>query len=156
MKCSYCQRHFMPQSACKTFCHFNSLDANSLEAELFCLTFPTSYYQKLILASDNFSIKVFCQVHVSGFFVWWIFSWCGKPFLIPEVLNPWPWVIIPSRHWHSVLSSITQKLLEEITTSTGKSVWELVFTVTTRLVIDLHSSSHCVFVLKLEGHKCGL
>lgn len=153
MKCSYCQRHFMPQSAYKTFCHFNSLDANSLEAELFWLTFPTSYYQKLILASDNFSMKFFCQINVSSFFVWWIFSCHGKPFLTPEVLNPWPWVIIPSRHWHSVLSSITQKLLGEITTSTGKSFQELVLTVTTRSVIDLNSSSHWVFVLKLEGHK---
>lgn len=139
------------KAACKTFCHSNSLDAKSLEAELFCLTFPTSYYQRLILASDNFSIKIFCQINVSGFFVWWMFSCCGKPFLIPEVLNPWPWVIIPARHWHSLLSSIIQ-----ITTSTGKSGRELVLTVTTRLVIDLNSSSHWVFVLKLEGRKRGL
>lgn len=36
----------------------------------------------------NFPLKCFCQLKVSSSFVWRIFAWCRRTFLVPEVLGP--------------------------------------------------------------------
>ena len=54
------------------------------------LTYATLHHQRKAVASEKFSNKIFCPLKVSSFFVWRIFAWCRRSFLVLKKLNSWP------------------------------------------------------------------